>query len=129
MMVRDQLLYLNRLNYPDKQYIACKEGLFTINLSILLYKLSSLTTEINEQISALTSNGLIEKWAEDQIDLSDLMRLSNTVGPRKLTNEQLMGAYQILIAGFLISFLIFAAEFHSTENFKLRKVMDFLSEK
>lgn len=120
---------MNRLNYPEKQYIACKEGLFTINLSILLYKLSSLTTEINEQISALTSNGLIEKWAANQIDFSHFKLNSNTVGPRKLTNEQLMGAYQILMAGLLISFLIFAAEFHSTENFKLRKLMDFLSEK
>lgn len=129
LMVRDQLMYFNRLYFPNKYYLACKERLFTINLSILLNKLSCLTTEINQQIEALTSNGLIDKWASDLIALSDIKHKIINTGPKQLNNEQLMGAYQLFFAGILFSVVVFVLELKTAQFVKLKKLMNFLNNK
>lgn len=68
-----------------------------------------LIPEINKQIEAFKSNGLIGLWIRQYTSYKHNDR-SATSNPSQLKFENLRGAFEILIYGLVIAFVIFIIE-------------------
>lgn len=106
----EHIAYLNMKSEDFHHH--SKEIVYTFNLAIYMHRQSCLTQQINEQILSLTSNGLLQAWAQGFVDNSYLVE-NKEKGQKRLTNNQLLGAYELLALGLAISFCAFLLEFCS----------------
>jgi hypothetical protein len=100
-------LYQNQIN-SYKQTI-CKEVFMVMPVVMYARKQFFLLPEINEQIKLLNANGLIRYWHDSSVDRRKLMT-SETAHPKVLKFHSMIGCFQILIFGCLVSLVVFIIE-------------------
>lgn len=107
----EQVAYLNKVNQKNFTLTVCKEFLFTFNYGIYFQKNSYLTKNFNDKISLMKASGLIDFWATDYINSRYINFKSKDNSPRKLNLEQMMGGFEVLFIGYVISFVVIFCEF------------------
>ncbi|KAG5681337.1 hypothetical protein PVAND_010782 [Polypedilum vanderplanki] len=106
----EQILYYNKLNYKNNTLTVCREYLFTFQYGIYFRKNSYLTKMFNKKISLFKTAGLIDYWSSDFISNKYLNMKIDSDGPKKLNMEHLLGSFELLAAGALITIIIFIFE-------------------
>jgi hypothetical protein len=101
------VLYHNQID-AVKQTI-CKEIFMRMPVVMYAKKHFFLMPEINEQIKLLNANGLIRHWHDSNVDRRKLMS-KETALPKVLKLHNLLGCFQILILGCLVSLAVFIIE-------------------
>lgn len=114
--------YLNAQVFPHHHYHYASEIVFVFNLCIYLHRQSCLTQEINVNILNFQSNGLLQSWSKEFVDMSYLKERISAV-PKVLTNEQLFGSYELLASGLIISIIVFIIELLSVKVPRMKKFM------
>lgn len=122
----DHLAYRNIHAFPDRYYNHAPDVIFANNLVIYLNKDSCLTYQFDEIIENLISGGLIETWASNFIDKNFLKHRSSN-SAKTLNFSQLLGAFQLLLTGIIMSSIVFLVEFIH-ERVKTRVLQRFLTE-
>lgn len=119
VITTDELLYLNKINANHFTYRVCKEHLYTVNNGLLFQKNSYLIEAFNKAILNLQSNGLIDYWISNYIDVSYLNVKEKKKSAEKLTIHQLSGSFQLWLVGLLIASICFILEiiFEKYHNF------------
>jgi hypothetical protein len=114
--------YLNEEVFPELYYHFADEVISVFNLCIYLHRQSCLTEEINQHILNFKSNGLMQAWVAKFVDRKYLKE--NVVSePKPMVNLQLLGAYEMLVAGLIFSISVFLFELLSFRKAKLRRIM------
>ena len=126
LTAEDHVAFLNEKD-PDVFYQVCEEKISSASLCIYLQKSSCFTNEINRNILALTSNGLIDSWGTSVIDQSFLKDKRHDRAPKQLNNLQLGGGYRLLVFGLAVGFMIFLLEIASKKIKILKKLFGFFS--
>lgn len=103
------LAYRNIEASPDRYFGHAKKKIRNTNVAIYFNKDSCLIHQVNTIIVNLISGGLIDTWASNFIDRSFLKRKSKS-NAIQLSMDQLSGAFQLLIAGLILSFFVFLVE-------------------
>ena len=114
--------YSNADAFADKYYHHSSEVVSVFNLCIYLHRQSCLTEPINQNILKFLSNGLMEQWVRNLVDRKYLKEWKATE-PKVLVNEQLLGAYELLAFGLLLSTIAFLIEIGSTRVSVLRNFL------
>jgi hypothetical protein len=106
----EQVAYFNKVNRANFTLTVCKEYLFTFQYGIYFQKNSFLTKHFNEKISLFKSSGLIDFWASSFIDSKYINYKSHDKSPKQLKMEQMMGGFELLLIGLILSIFIFVCE-------------------
>ena len=86
----------------------CKEVIVTIPVVIYTRKDFYLLEELNERIGIIKNSGLIDFWNfQETYQVNDK---TSAVENKKLTMDDLIGCFQILIFGLIASFASFVIE-------------------
>jgi hypothetical protein len=120
----DHLAYRNIQASPNVFFRHATESIMTYNIAIYMHKQSCLSYQFNQMIVNLVSAGLVQNWASKYIDKSFLKRksVSKAVG---LNMPQLLGAFQLLVTGLVISFFVFILETFSVRLKQQRNKIPF----
>lgn len=87
------------------------DGNFEFSMHGITLKLYSLIfEEFNDQVFEMMSNGLTQRWVNDQINLKGLKRKADSVGPQVLTMENLSIGFQICFCMMSIACITFFVE-------------------
>lgn len=103
------LAYRNLKVYPKLFHDFAPTPVFTLNIVIYMNLGSCLRQYFNEMLIKLISNGLINKWASEFIDVRYLKKPEND-DLKILSLDQLEGAFQLLVGGILMGFVAFCGE-------------------
>ncbi|KAL7040766.1 hypothetical protein ACKWTF_000510 [Chironomus riparius] len=103
------LAYRNMKLYPKRFHEYAPKPLFILNIVIYMNLGSCLTDYFNEMLFKLISSGLINKWASEFIDEKYLKEPVDDE-LKILSLEQLEGAFELLVGGLLIAFIVFCGE-------------------
>jgi hypothetical protein len=122
----DILNYLNMLHFPEKHYNSCEEKIFIFSLCILLNENTALLTEINQQLLAITTNGFMQAWTKTFTGSKITDSKIPQEGPKRLSNNQLQGLYEVFLVGLTGSFFVFTLELLSRKLKVLRDFLDFV---
>jgi hypothetical protein len=116
----DHLAYRNIEASPNIFFRHAPEAIVTYNLVIYMQKQSCLMNQINDVVINLVNGGLIQNWASRFIDKSFLKHPSSSkaVG---LNMNQLLGAFQLLVFGLFLSFVVFIFEVLAERIIKVLK--------
>lgn len=115
----EHIAFANKAEFPVNFYHHTDEVFFVLNLVIFLHRQSCLTEEINRYILNFGSSGLLDKWMREFVDESYLTQ-KIVSSPKKLEFEQLLGCFELLAIGFIISGTAFVLEVLSNCFFKIR---------
>jgi hypothetical protein len=118
LSTKDHLAYRNILIAPKRFYHHAEEVIMTRNIVIYMTKQSSLAYEIDETILYLMNGGFINIWISMIIN-DDFLKNKMSVKIFPLTVNHLIGAFQILISGLIVSVLLFMVELLSRASQKL----------
>jgi hypothetical protein len=110
VITSDELLYLNKINVNQFTYRICKERLYTVHNALLFQPNSFLIEAFDRVILQLQSNGLIDYWISEYIDVSYYNVKEAKKSAQKLTFHQLNGTFQMLFIGLLIASFTFIGE-------------------
>lgn len=105
----DHLAYRNILDFPNRYLSHAPEAICTNNLVIYLNKNSCLAFVIDQIIIHLVSGGIIQKWSTGFID-KNFLKNRHSSSAKALNVPQLLGAFQILMAGLSVSLAAFCVE-------------------
>ena len=86
----------------------CKEVISTIPNIVYTRKDFYLLNELNKRIAIIKNSGLIDFWYFQEIHRND--QKAEAVETKKLTMDDIMGCFQILIIGLIASFVSFVVE-------------------
>lgn len=122
----EHVAFSNKAGAPNKFFHHTDEVFFVFNLVIFLHRQSCLTEEINRYILIFGSNGLLEKWMSEFVDMSYLRkRVVDT--PKKLEFDQLLGSFELLGIGLSLSAIAFVLEVFSRCCSGLRKFINWIN--
>lgn len=112
------LAYRNMKAYPN-YFNWAPETVYTLNIVIYMQQDSCFKHNLDAVIINLVSSGLINKWASTWIQHKYLVE-PNQQNIQILSIEQLEGAFQLLIGGLVLGFIVFCAEisFEKIKKFK-----------
>jgi hypothetical protein len=103
------LAYQNKKNYPTQFFNYAPESIFTLNIVVYYPKESCLAIPFDNVISLLANNGLVDNWASIFINrkyLNQKIEKNN----KALNFQQLKGAIELLVAGWILASVIFGME-------------------
>lgn len=122
----EHVAFSNKAGAPNKFFHHTDEVFFVFNLVVFLHRQSCLTEEINRYILIFGSNGLLEKWMSEFVDMSYLKkRVVDT--PKKLEFDQLLGSFELLGIGLSLSVIAFVLEVFSRCCSGLRKFINWIN--
>lgn len=104
-----KILYENERNYKNFTFKICPEHIMPSFVVAYARKNLYLIPEINKQIEAFKSNGLIGFWIKQYTSYKHNYRSASS-HPSQLKFVNLQGAFEILIYGLVIAFAIFIIE-------------------
>ena len=105
----EHVAWLNSILTPYSFLNYAREVVSGFNLCVYTHIQSCLTQEINKNLINIFNSGLLNSWTKKFVDRSFLMRITD-LRPHKLSFDKLSGAYDVLIIGLSISFLVFICE-------------------
>lgn len=102
-------LYVNQIKPKNERFQICKEVF--LNIPVVIYSLKDfyLLDEMNEEIEKLRSTGLIEYWNYEYVD-KKFLKIEEVKAPSKLNFDHLLGSFEVLLCGLLLSILVFSVE-------------------
>ena len=100
------LAYRNFKVYPKMFHEFAPTPVFTLNIVIYMNLGSCLRLYFDEMLMMLVSSGLINKWASGFID-SRYLKKPVDDELKILSLDQLEGAFQLLIGGLIMGFVVF----------------------
>lgn len=122
----EHVAFSNKAGFPDRFFHHTDEVFFVFNLVVFMHRQSCLTEEINRYILSFGSNGLLDKWMREFVDESYLKE-RNLDTPKKLEFSQLLGCFELLFIGLMLSAISFVLEVFSKCSFKLRKLINWIN--
>lgn len=102
-------LYENEVNYMTPLKI-CKEAIMSSFVVAYMYKNHFLIDEINREIEAYQSNGLMVHWINKYTQFKHSGVKSASFRPTTMKLENLEGAFEILFYGLIICCICFVIE-------------------
>lgn len=105
-----KILYENELNYMNFTYRICKETIMSSFIVAYFRRNHFLVGEINARIEALKSNGILGYWVKQYTSNKHSGIIAASYQPSQLNIEKLLGAFEILGYGLLVSLLCFTLE-------------------
>lgn len=102
-------VYYNQVGSKGSRYTFCKETFMTVPSVIYTRKDFYLYDSLNEKIEVLRGAGLIDFWQFQYID-KRFINFKAAIEPKVMTMFQLLGCFEILFIGSVVSFLIFLLE-------------------
>jgi len=120
------LAYRNHKLFPNLFHEFAPTPLYTLNIVIYMNLGSCLRMYFNEMLMKFVSSGLINRWASEFIDERYLKEPEDDE-LKILSLDQLEGAFQLLIGGLFIGFIVFCGEVLIDREFvqKVRKILCF----
>lgn len=118
----EHVAYMNQRFFPRAFFHTAEEIIFSFNLCIYMHRQSCLTQEINHNILKLQSCGMLEAWSKKFVDPSFLKERTFNE-PKVMVVQQLLGSYELLFIGLILSLKAFIFEVISTKISFLRKFM------
>lgn len=94
--------------YPEKEVKFLHDAFLTFPVVIYTRKNFPLLQAFDEKIKNLNSAGLINLWYQKSLQIK--ARVKEPESPKKLTFHHLLGSFQILALGLLISLIVFIWE-------------------
>lgn len=120
--------YYNKMN--PRKAVALTNQMYLVPFSMFFKKHSCLTAEVNSQINAYTSSGLLQNWINRFMDKKYFNYLQSNQRDREHTQlnlDQLWGAVQLCLGSFCMCICIFAMEIASIRYRWIKHVMDFFT--
>lgn len=105
----DHLAYRNIMASPNRYFRHAPETIITYNIVVYMYKQSCLKSQVNQMLINLVNGGLVSQWASKFID-KNYLKHPSTSKEVKLNMNNLLGAFQLLAAGLIISSVAFLIE-------------------
>lgn len=102
-------LYFNQLSGKESRFTICREFYMTVPLVAYTLKNFYLLESLDKKIEIFVSVGLIDYWHNQAID-ERLQKMERQTYPKILGMEHLAGCFQILLVGFILSFVVFLFE-------------------
>lgn len=102
-------IYINQKSPKELRQKICKETILTIPAVIYTRKNFYLLDALNEKIEILKAAGLVNFWQHQNID-GRILSEKESNQPKYLTLQQLLGSFEIIIFGYVISFSAFLFE-------------------
>lgn len=103
------ILSINQLKPPETQHKICKEVVLTLPIVIYAKRNFYLTEKLNEKIKTLKAAGLTDYWQFQSIK-ENFLKFKEKSSAKVLSLTRLKGCFHVLIAGELLSILIFFLE-------------------
>ncbi|XP_035918008.1 uncharacterized protein LOC118516251 [Anopheles stephensi] len=128
---QDMVAYNNKLNRAlgAGQFIqVTRESITLFPLTIYYPKKSFLTQLFDREVRHIVQSGLMDFWVRNygDYDFESKRRAPQHSGePRKLTVQHLVGAYQLLVASYLLATVVFLLELASVRSSKIQRVLEF----
>lgn len=94
---------------PEKRFSICKEPLITLPSVILTKKNFYLIDAMNWKLNYLKQSGLIDYWRSQTSDMN-LLKITGSPQPQALNLRRMLGSLQILMIGYIVSFVAFMFE-------------------
>lgn len=102
-------VYDNQMSPKDQRNKICKEIFLTIPIVVYTRRDFFLLSAMNKKIEDFKTAGLINFWISEDLNMEIMKKIDPTY-PRVLTLAQLIGGFQLLLFGCLISFVVFIVE-------------------
>uniref|UniRef100_A0A182QJW6 Putative ionotropic receptor ligand binding domain-containing protein n=1 Tax=Anopheles farauti TaxID=69004 RepID=A0A182QJW6_9DIPT len=129
---QDMVAYNNKLTKRTGRVIqVTRESITLFPVTIYYPKKSFLTQVFDREIRTIVQTGLFDFWVRNygDYDFEANRREPGTAGePRKLTVDHLVGAYELLFGGYLLTVSVFLLELVSVRVAYLRCVLEFCLE-
>lgn len=106
----NEMLLLNQRNDYNFTFNFCKERVVGISVVLYFRKNFYLINAVNSVIRNLVSAGIVEKLHKNYLNEEKRRARKREPSPETLKIDQILGCFQILAGGYLISSLFFAAE-------------------
>lgn len=100
------IIYLNHLRTEELQYNILKTTFMSVPVVIYARKDFFLLEALNEKIELIKAAGLITFWEKQYANSN----MTTKIEPRVLKLKELIGCFQILIIGYMFSFMVFVIE-------------------
>uniref|UniRef100_A0A182SKR0 Ionotropic glutamate receptor L-glutamate and glycine-binding domain-containing protein n=1 Tax=Anopheles maculatus TaxID=74869 RepID=A0A182SKR0_9DIPT len=128
---QDMVAYNNKLNRVQGhgQFVqVTRESITLFPITIYYPKKSFLTHLFNREVRHIVQSGLMDFWVRSygDYDFEINRRTPQTAGePHKLTVQHLVGAYQLLVASYLLATVVFLLEQMSVRSPRLQRLLEF----
>lgn len=119
----DTVRYSNKVKLYGFALNVCREPLLIRQYGIVFPKGSFLVPSIDEKLTLLMDNGLINYWLSEHTDTAKEQLPVRE--PLKLTLNHLLSAFQVLYSGVVLAFIAFAVELLSVRVELLTKLFRF----
>jgi len=110
------------IHHKNYTYKLLEEILALIPIGLYFRQGSPFVETFNEKLRLLQSAGLIGYWTDEYIPRKFAKVILEENGPKQMTIETLLGAFQILILGYLFSVVVFLVEKASFKLSWIQKV-------
>ena len=117
----DNVYYFNKLYYKSYTYKTLDEPLSNKPIVIYFQKKSFLVESFNDKIHLYKSAGLTIHWIDKYLRPEFTKIKDAKPGPKKMTVSTLMGPFQLVVLGWILSILVFMIE-KIINKFRKRKV-------
>lgn len=103
-------MYLNQKNFKNFTFHVLNEHLKISPVVFYFPKNSMLVKAFNEKISVLKAAGLIDYWISQHMNVQYIKMKNKAIGPRRMTLQQLIAVFNILIVGCAVGSVSFILE-------------------
>lgn len=93
-----------------KDYKFLEEPISTMPIVIYFRKNSHLVQVFNKVLDKFESSGLISYWTNLHMNYK-IIKESSSYGPKPMNFKAMLGAFQIILSGWVISLTLFLLEF------------------
>ena len=108
-LTMSQVLYFNQKSSKNSPVNICKDTVVMTPLAIYTQRDFYLNSEINNLIEQFKAVGLIDFWRYQELERKSIDDVDKN-SPKVLTLNQLLGSYEILLAGIICSSFVFVFE-------------------
>lgn len=114
--------YKNKLS--KQTLLTTDDYIFVLSLAIFVRKSSYLLHTINNEIQLFLANGLMDRWVTEYIQQTYVGNTFTIKEPRKLTNSELLGGYEICAVFYVYSIFVAILEIMSRRFGFIRNLMN-----
>ena len=104
-----RMIYASRTGEIGEHLTICKEAFSNNPVVIYTKRNFYLISAFNKKIDILKQSGLIDFW-RSRYPINNNLKKVESKQPKKITFNQIIGALELLLAGFLISSVTFILE-------------------
>lgn len=101
--------YRNRISKKNRRFIICKEIFQTVPVVLYAKKDFYLLEALGGKLTIFRESGLIEFWHLQHLEKKS-KAFKSTHRPKVLDMDHLMGCFQLLYFGFVLSFVVLSLE-------------------